>query len=83
MTDFPSFGSVIIANRLLLACGLLLSTQSAIAEGLPIADGRYAGGEVLTLTLDEGQKGFIENLRNCHLEGEWETPTNTSPTCST
>ncbi|SEA49039.1 hypothetical protein SAMN05660964_01711 [Thiothrix caldifontis] len=58
---------------LLFACSLFLLAQGAIADGLPLTKGHYADGEVLTLTLDEGQKGFIENLRNCHLEGEWET----------
>jgi len=47
------FLSVQHLNHLLLACGLCLSTQSAIAEDLLLADGHYAGGEVLTLTLDD------------------------------
>ncbi|MUV14531.1 hypothetical protein [Noviluteimonas gilva] len=53
-------------NKLSLFCCLSLLAGSALAEGVPLKDGRYVG-KVVVLELTEDQKKAIEHFRTCHL----------------
>lgn len=59
------------------AAFLALATSAAIADGLPLKDGRYPG-RVLQFELTEPQKARIERFRTCHLDQaammNWYTP---------
>ena len=50
-----------------LTLATLLGTQLALADGLPLKNGRYPG-LVLDLKLTEQQKRVIERYRTCQLE---------------
>ncbi|TXI77070.1 MAG: hypothetical protein E6Q42_05840 [Dechloromonas sp.] len=55
-------------NARVFATLLIGISRSLWADGLPLEDGRYAGGPVLVFQLTEAQKASIEHFRTCHLD---------------
>jgi len=51
----------------LVAAALLVLPAVAVADGLPLKNGRYPG-PVLVFTLTSEQKQVIDHFRTCHLE---------------
>lgn len=54
-------------KRIVLVLAALIETQYAVADGLPLKNGRYPGS-VVNLKLTEEQKKVIEHYRTCQLE---------------
>ncbi|HRH77880.1 MAG TPA: hypothetical protein PK129_11070 [Cellvibrionaceae bacterium] len=46
----------------------LLFTSVASADGVPLVNGRYTGGELVVLKLSKAQKATVEHYSVCHLE---------------